>query len=73
MSALREKGNGSKKLWGGRFAAESAPLFDRLHASIPFDYVLAPYDIKGSMVHVRMLERIGVLFEQRSAKRYLWD
>ncbi len=61
MSQAHDKSAGSQKLWGGRFTAESAPLFDRLHASIPFDHVLAPYDLKGSMVHVRMLERIGVL------------
>lgn len=61
MSDTHNTDSGSKKLWGGRFAAEAAPLFDRLHASIPFDYVLAPYDIRGSEVHVRMLERIGVL------------
>jgi argininosuccinate lyase len=51
----------STKLWGGRYTAEPAALFDRLHASITFDYVLAPFDIKGSKVHVRMLERIGVI------------
>jgi argininosuccinate lyase len=58
--------SGSKKLWGGRYTADSAALFDRLHASIPFDYVLAPFDIKGSQAHVRMLARIGVL---RDAER----
>ena len=53
---------GTKKAWGGRFSAEGAPLFERLHASIGFDYVLAPYDIEGSQVHVRMLER---MYERR--------
>jgi argininosuccinate lyase len=52
---------GSSKLWGGRYSADPSELFDRLHASITFDYVLAPFDISGSKVHVRMLERIGVL------------
>ncbi len=61
MSEAVDSGSGSSRLWGGRFSVESAPLFDRLHASIPFDYVLAPFDIQGSRVHVRMLERIGVL------------
>jgi argininosuccinate lyase len=48
-------------LWGGRFGGEQAPLFERLNASIPFDHVLAPFDIKGSQAHVRMLASIGVL------------
>ncbi len=61
MSEPGHSGSGSGKLWGGRFSADPAPLFDRLHASISFDHVLAPFDIKGSQVHVRMLERIGVL------------
>jgi argininosuccinate lyase len=54
---------GSKKPWGGRFEAEPAPLFERLNASIPFDHVLAPFDIAGSRAHVRMLAGIGVLTE----------
>jgi argininosuccinate lyase len=61
VSQGQDRGEGSKKLWGGRYAADSAALFDRLHSSITFDYVLAPFDIKGSRAHVRMLERIGVL------------
>jgi len=54
-------GEGRNKLWGGRFESEQAPLFERLSASIPFDNVLAPYDIRGSRAHVRMLADIGVL------------
>ncbi len=54
-------GKGTTKPWGGRFREEQAPLFEKLNASIPFDHVLAPYDVKGSIVHVRMLARIGVL------------
>ena len=54
-------GGGTKKPWGGRFESEQAPLFERLNASIPFDHVLAPYDIAGSRAHVSMLAGIGVL------------
>ncbi len=64
MSQAQEEPGGSKKLWGGRYTADPAALFDRLHASITFDHVLAPFDIKGSQAHVRMLERIGVLSDQ---------
>ena len=59
----RRNTGGSSKLWGGRYESEQDPLFERLHASIGFDHVLAPYDIQGSRVHVRMLAKIGVLSE----------
>jgi len=52
---------GTEKPWGGRFTVAQAPLFERLNASIPFDHVLAPYDVAGSRAHVRMLASIGVL------------
>ncbi len=55
--------SGTGKPWGGRFAAEQAPLFERLNASIPFDHVLAPFDIAGSQAHVRMLAAIGAISE----------
>jgi argininosuccinate lyase len=53
--------DGTDKPWGGRFSAGQDPLFERLNASIPFDHVLAPFDIAGSRAHVRMLGAIGVL------------
>ena len=54
-------GPARRKPWGGRFQEEQAPLFERLNASLPFDYVLAPYDLLGSCAHVRMLGAIGML------------
>lgn len=53
--------SGSGKAWGGRFSEQQTPLFERLNASIPFDHVLAAFDIRGSKAHVRMLATIGVL------------
>ncbi|MCZ7662078.1 MAG: argininosuccinate lyase [Thermoleophilia bacterium] len=50
-----------RKPWGGRFHENQAPLFERLNASLPYDYVLAPYDLRGSRAHVRMLGSVGVL------------
>lgn len=52
------------KLWGGRFSDSQAPLFERINASLPFDYVLWRYDIVGSRAHVRMLCAIGVLTDE---------
>ncbi|MHB9150543.1 MAG: argininosuccinate lyase [Thermoleophilia bacterium] len=50
-----------EKPWGGRFADPQAPLFEQINASLPFDHVLAGIDIRGSMAHVRMLGKVGVL------------
>ncbi len=52
---------GTGKPWGGRFSVGQDHLFEQLNASIPFDHVLAPFDIEGSCAHVRMLASIGVL------------
>jgi len=53
-------------LWGGRFGASPAEAFARLNASIPFDVRLAPYDIRGSVAHARMLGARGIVSERES-------
>jgi argininosuccinate lyase len=55
-------------LWGGRFGASPAEAFERLNASIPFDFRLAPYDIKGSIAHARMLGTRGIVSAEESAE-----
>ena len=55
-------------LWGGRFGSTPADAFERLNASIPFDVRLAPYDIRGSVAHARMLGRQGIIMEQESSE-----
>jgi len=54
------------KLWGGRFAKRTAEVVERYTASIPFDVRLVSQDIRGSIAHVRMLARIGLLTEEES-------
>lgn len=60
--------NDGGNFWSGRFRQPPSELFQRLNASIMFDWRLAPYDIEGSIAHARMLSQIGVLsgdeFEQ---------
>ena len=56
------------KLWGGRFAKETAELLEEFQASITFDQSLAHYDLLGSMAHVRMLGKIGVLSPSETEK-----
>jgi argininosuccinate lyase len=53
-------------LWGGRFSASPAGAFERLNASIPFDVRLAPYDVRGSIAHARMLGRTGIVSPEES-------
>ncbi len=53
-----------KKLWGGRFAGETSSITERISSSIRFDSRLFRQDIRGSVAHAKMLNRIGVLSEQ---------
>ncbi|WP_425146655.1 argininosuccinate lyase [Deinococcus sp.] len=53
-----------KKLWGGRFAEETAPLVELFNASVGFDQRLYEQDIRGSLAHVAMLGRVGILQPQ---------
>jgi argininosuccinate lyase len=50
--------------WSGRFSEPVDELVKRYTASIPFDYRLAEFDIKGSLAHARMLRHVGVLSEK---------
>lgn len=56
-----------KPLWSGRFGTSPAEAFERLNASIPFDIRLAPYDIRGSIAHARMLGQQGIISEKEAA------
>jgi argininosuccinate lyase len=48
-------------LWGGRFAAGPSPEMEALSKSTHFDWVLAPYDLTGSIAHAHALEHAGFL------------
>ncbi|TDF93471.1 argininosuccinate lyase [Paenibacillus piri] len=49
------------KLWGGRFTKKTDQLVEEYTASIMFDKELAEEDIQGSMAHVTMLGKCGIL------------
>ncbi len=55
-------------LWGGRFGSNPAEAFERMNASIPFDIRLAPYDIRGSIAHAKMLGERGIVSTDESAE-----
>ena len=48
-------------LWGGRFAGGPAAAMVALSASTHFDWRLAPYDIRGSRAHARVLHAAALL------------
>ncbi|MCF7549660.1 argininosuccinate lyase [Pseudonocardia sp. WMMC193] len=51
----------SGALWGGRFTGGPADALAALSKSTQFDWRLAPYDIRGSKAHARVLHRAGLL------------
>lgn len=51
----------AKKLWGGRFEAKTDALVEQLSQSVSFDARLAPWDIRGSIAHAKMLGAQDVL------------
>ena len=52
------------KLWGGRFELPPHALMEQLGASVSFDARLAPWDIRASIAHARMLGACCIICEQ---------
>ena len=52
------------QLWGGRFTKETDQLVYNFNASISFDKRFYEQDIKGSMAHVTMLAKQGILTDE---------
>jgi argininosuccinate lyase len=53
--------NAANKMWGGRFTLSPAEIMQEINASIGFDKALAPYDIRASQAHARMLAARGII------------
>ena len=51
----------STALWGGRFTGGPAAAMAALSRSTHFDWRLAPYDLRGSRAHARVLHAAGLL------------
>ncbi|MFC8045860.1 argininosuccinate lyase [Nocardia sp. NPDC057353] len=54
-------GTNTGALWGGRFADGPAAAMAALSKSTHFDWALAPYDIRASKAHARVLHKAGLL------------
>lgn len=52
------------QLWGGRFTKETDQLVYNFNASISFDQKFYAQDMKGSIAHVKMLAKQGILTEE---------
>ena len=57
-----------KKLWGGRFKESTNELVEEFTESVSYDKRLAPFDIAGSIAHVKMLEKQGILKPEEAQK-----
>ena len=53
----------SNQMWGGRFESAPDAIMEEINASIGFDKKLAPQDIAGSLAHVAMLAKTGIVSE----------
>ncbi|MGG0719778.1 argininosuccinate lyase [Robertmurraya massiliosenegalensis] len=56
-----------KKLWGGRFTKTAEEWVDEFGASISFDQELVLEDLDGSLAHVKMLSKSGIISEDDAA------
>ncbi|MDG3013651.1 argininosuccinate lyase [Speluncibacter jeojiensis] len=56
-------GTNTGALWGGRFATGPAEAMAALSKSTHFDWALAPYDLRASQAHARVLHQAGLLGE----------
>ena len=56
------------RLWGGRFASGPSDAMAALSASVHFDWRLAPYDIRQTAAHARVLHGAGLLTDPELAE-----
>ncbi|AEF39965.1 argininosuccinate lyase [Hoyosella subflava] len=56
-----QHGTNEGALWGGRFASGPAAAMAALSKSTHFDWALAPYDVRASKAHAKVLHRAGLL------------
>jgi argininosuccinate lyase len=59
------------RLWGGRFSGAPAEALAKLSLSVHFDWRLAPYDLRASKAHARVLHRAGLLTDDEATRMLL--
>ena len=55
-----------EKLWGGRFEQGLDQQTEEYGASIKFEQRLAPFDLQGSLAHVKMLGETGIISQDEA-------
>lgn len=60
--------NSSNKMWGGRFENKPSEIMQEINQSISFDYKLYKQDIRGSVVHAKMLAETKIISTDDSKK-----
>ncbi|MGH7623274.1 MAG: hypothetical protein ACREMU_13105 [Gemmatimonadaceae bacterium] len=66
MTALKLVDAPSHKLWGGRFAGDTAPALDAVNRSIGVDFRLWPFDVRLSKAWAIALWSAGVVTVEES-------
>ncbi|MFT8611819.1 MAG: argininosuccinate lyase, partial [Gluconobacter oxydans] len=67
-AATSFEGTAANPQWGGRFASGPAAIMGEINASIGFDKILWRQDIRGSLAHAAMLQKVGLLTETELAE-----
>lgn len=62
---MKSKGT-SSNMWDGRFSESTNAFVQQFTASVGFDQQLYSHDIRGSIAHARMLEKVGILTAQEA-------
>ena len=55
-------------MWHGRFTKDTAKTVQDFTQSLDIDWRMAEADIQGSIAHVRMLGKTGILTQEEAAK-----
>ncbi len=55
-------------MWGGRFDSQPSSLMQEINQSVSFDQKLYKQDIRGSIAHAKMLEKIKILTKNEAEK-----
>ncbi|PPD46623.1 MAG: argininosuccinate lyase [Methylocystis sp.] len=58
----------TSKIWGGRFQSATDAVLEAINVSIDFDKRLGPQDIRGSLAHIAMLGKQGIVAPEDAAK-----
>jgi argininosuccinate lyase len=61
----------STRLWGGRFSGGPSDALAKLSVSVHFDWRLAPYDLRASRAHTRVLHAAGLLDDDEATRMLL--